>query len=64
MGPYSLYHILDCTISKRKGIISKFIKFKPNAESIFSPGNEGIIMMALFWAMGLWLLKGTTSKHV
>jgi membrane protease YdiL (CAAX protease family) len=38
-------------------IAKGFVKFKPNAEFIFSPNNEGIIMMILFWAIGLWMLK-------
>jgi hypothetical protein len=38
-------------------IAEGFVKFKPNAEFIFSPGNEGIIMMALFWAIGLWMMR-------
>jgi membrane protease YdiL (CAAX protease family) len=38
-------------------IIDGFIKFKPNAELIFSPNTDGIIIMILFWAVGLWMMK-------
>ncbi len=38
-------------------IIEGFLKFKPNAEFIFSPNTDGIIMMILFWAVGLWMLR-------
>ena len=37
-------------------IVEGFFKFKPNAEFIFSPNTDGIIMMILFWALGLWML--------
>ncbi|MCQ3936193.1 MAG: hypothetical protein DPW18_03995 [Chloroflexi bacterium] len=38
-------------------ILEGFVKLKPGAEFIFSPNLDGILMMTLFWAIGLWMLK-------
>ncbi|WKZ35617.1 MAG: CPBP family intramembrane metalloprotease [Anaerolineales bacterium] len=38
-------------------ILEGFIKFKPGMEFIFSPNTDGVIMIALFWAIGLWMLR-------
>lgn len=34
-----------------------FITLKPKATLFFSPGTEGLVMMALFWTLGLWMLR-------
>jgi membrane protease YdiL (CAAX protease family) len=38
-------------------VIEGFVKFKPNAEFIFSPNTDGIVMMVMFWAVGFWMLR-------
>ncbi len=38
-------------------IIEGFVKFKPNAEFMFSPNTDGIVMMLLFLGVGLWMLR-------
>lgn len=38
-------------------VLGGFVTLGPNTELIFSPGNEGLIMMVIFWALGLWMLK-------
>jgi hypothetical protein len=62
LWPAYLAHNVTNAISAQL-IIEGFVKFNPNAEFIFSPGNEGINMMVFFWAIGLWLLYRQKSKH-
>jgi membrane protease YdiL (CAAX protease family) len=54
--PSYIAHNMTNAISAQL-VIYGFIKFNPNAEFIFSPNTDGLIMMALFWAIGLWMLK-------
>jgi hypothetical protein len=32
-----------------------FVNLKPNTDLFFSPGPGGLLMMALFWAVGWWM---------
>jgi membrane protease YdiL (CAAX protease family) len=60
--PAYIAHNITNAISAQL-IIEGFFKFKPNAEFIFSPNLDGIIMMILFWIVGLWMLqKQETTK--
>ena len=43
-------------------MIEGFIRFKPNAELLFSPNTDGLVMIVLFWALGLWILKRRTDE--
>ena len=43
-------------------MIEGFIRFKPNAELLFSPNTDGLVMIVLFWAVGLWMLKRRTAE--
>jgi membrane protease YdiL (CAAX protease family) len=54
--PAYIAHNITNAISAQL-VIEGFIKFKPNAEFLFSPNLDGIIMMILFWAVGLWMLR-------
>ena len=54
--PAYIAHTITNAISGQL-IIDGFIKFRPNAGFIFSPNTDGIIMMGLFWAVGLWMLR-------
>ena len=38
-------------------IVEGFFKLKPNTGFLFSPNTDGIIMMILFWAVGLWMMQ-------
>jgi hypothetical protein len=38
-------------------VLGGFARLDPNTGLIFSPGNEGLIMMVIFWALGLWMLR-------
>ncbi len=38
-------------------VLGGFVTFKSNTEFFFSPGTEGLMMMILFWALGLWMLR-------
>ncbi len=38
-------------------VLGGFVTFKSNTEFCFSPGTEGLMMMILFWALGLWMLR-------
>jgi len=44
-------------------VFEKFISFKPGADFFFSPGTEGLVMMILFWGIGLWMLRKTNAKN-
>lgn len=59
LWPAFIAHNITNAISAQL-IIEGFVKFKPNADFIFSPNTDGIIMMILFWAVGLWMLKRRT----
>jgi hypothetical protein len=59
--PAYIAHNITNAISAQL-IADGFVKFKPNAEFIFSPGNEGIIIMALFWAIGLWMMRKPSNQ--
>lgn len=59
--PAYIAHNITNAISAQL-IIDGFIKFKPNADFIFSPNTDGLIMMILFWAIGLWMLKKKDAK--
>ena len=59
--PAYIAHNITNAISAQL-IINGFIKFKPNTEFIFSPNTDGLIMMVLFLAIGLWMLKEKDSK--
>lgn len=38
-------------------VLGGFVILRPKTELFFSPGNEGLIMMVIFWALGLWMLR-------
>jgi membrane protease YdiL (CAAX protease family) len=38
-------------------VLGGFVRLDPNTGLVFSPGNEGLIMMVIFWALGLWMLR-------
>jgi len=40
-------------------VIMSFVNLKPNSELIFSPGLDGLLMMALSWILGIWMLRKT-----
>jgi membrane protease YdiL (CAAX protease family) len=43
-------------------MLSGFIKLNnPVAEVLFDPGPGGLIMIAIFWALGLWMLRKTRA---
>jgi membrane protease YdiL (CAAX protease family) len=54
--PAYIAHNITNAISAQL-VIEGFFKFKPNIEFIFSPNLDGIIIMILFWAIGLWMLR-------
>ena len=56
--PAYLAHNITNAISAQL-VIEGFVKFSPNAELIFSPNLDGILMIALFWGIGLWMLRKT-----
>ncbi|MFZ5858632.1 MAG: CPBP family intramembrane glutamic endopeptidase [Chloroflexota bacterium] len=43
-------------------ILEGFVKFKPGAELIFSPNLDALLMMALFWAIGFWMLRKQNAQ--
>ena len=40
-------------------MFSGFIVLRPNTDFIFSPGTDGLLMMVIFWGVGLWMLRKT-----
>lgn len=38
-------------------VLGGFVTLRPGTALFFSPGNEGLIMMVIFWVLGLWMLK-------
>ncbi|MBI5954630.1 MAG: CPBP family intramembrane metalloprotease [Chloroflexi bacterium] len=54
-APYIAHNITNALSAQL--MIEGFIKFKPNAELLFSPNTDGLVMIVLFWAVGLWMLK-------
>lgn len=61
LWPAYLAHNITNAISAQL-IIEGFVKFKPNTEFIFSPNVDGIVMVILFWAVGLWMLRKQKEK--
>ena len=62
LWPAFIAHNITNAISAQL-IIEGFVKFKPNTDFIFSPNTDGIVMMILFWAVGLWMLKRRTHMN-
>jgi membrane protease YdiL (CAAX protease family) len=54
--PVYIAHSITNVLSAQL-ILEGFFKFKPNTEIIFSPNLDGMIMMILFWVVGLWMLR-------
>jgi membrane protease YdiL (CAAX protease family) len=61
LWPAYIAHNITNAISAQL-IIEGFIKFKPGAELIFSSNLDGLLMMGLFWGIGLWMLKRRTAS--
>jgi membrane protease YdiL (CAAX protease family) len=59
--PAYIAHNITNAISAQL-VIEGFIKFKSNAGLIFSPNLDGIVMMILFWAVGLWMIQKKRQK--
>ena len=38
-------------------IIDGFVHLKPNTELFFSPGLDGLLMIAFSWILGIWMLR-------
>lgn len=38
-------------------VMQGFVDINPNAELFFSPALDGLLMMAFFWALGIWMLR-------
>ena len=38
-------------------VMEGFVNLKPNTELLFSPGLDGLLMMAFFWVLGVWMLR-------
>ena len=62
LWPAYLAHNMTNAISAQL-IINGFVKFSPNAQFIFSPNLDGILMMVLFWGIGLWMLKRQSKQQ-
>jgi membrane protease YdiL (CAAX protease family) len=60
--PAYIAHNITNAISAQL-VIEGFFKFKPNTIFIFSPNLDGIIMMVLFWAVGLWMLRKQGTQN-
>lgn len=43
-------------------VMEGFIKFKPNAELLFSPNTDGLVVIVLFWIAGVWMLKRRAAE--
>ncbi|MFZ5820518.1 MAG: CPBP family intramembrane glutamic endopeptidase [Chloroflexota bacterium] len=54
--PAYIAHNLTNALSAQL-IVEGFIEFKPNAELVFSPNTDGLVMILLFWVVGLWMMK-------
>ncbi len=59
--PAYIAHNLTNALSAQL-VVEGFVRFKPNTELIFSPNTDGLVMMVLFWAVGLWMLKRQKRK--
>jgi membrane protease YdiL (CAAX protease family) len=40
-------------------VMMGFVNLKPNSELFFSPGLDGLLMMAFSWILGIWILRKT-----
>lgn len=38
-------------------VMEGFVNINPNAEIIFTPGLDGLLMMAFSWILGIWMLR-------
>jgi membrane protease YdiL (CAAX protease family) len=59
--PAYLAHNITNALSAQL-ILEGFVKFKPGAQLIFSPNVDGLVMLALFWGIGLWMMKRGAVK--
>ncbi|NOH04384.1 MAG: CPBP family intramembrane metalloprotease [Chloroflexi bacterium] len=54
--PAFLAHNITNAISAQL-VTEGFVQFKPGTQLIFSPNTDALLMIAFFWAVGLWMLK-------
>ncbi len=54
--PAYIAHNITNAISAQL-LLEGFIRIKPGAELIFSPNTDAVIMIVLFWIIGLWMMK-------
>ena len=62
LWPAYIAHTMNNAISAQL-IVNGFIKLRPGTEFFFSPNLDGILMMAFFWGIGMWMLAlGSKNK--
>lgn len=54
-APYIAHNITNALSAQL--LIEGFVKFRPGAELIFSPNTDGIVMIVLFLAIGIWMMR-------
>ena len=58
LWPAFLAHIAINALSPQL-VMMGFVNLKPNSELFFSPGLDGLLMMAFSWILGIWILRKT-----
>ena len=61
LWPAYIAHNVTNAISAQL-ILEGFVKLSPGAELIFSPNLDSLLMIGLFWGIGLWMLRKGQAK--